>query len=69
VEEQSHKQEMSAAVRADFARLRARGVVTTIAAEKGHSASPASAGSGHEHAPDRPEAGGRRRRFRPWRRR
>ena len=31
MKEQSHKQDMSAAVRGDFARLRARGVSTTIA--------------------------------------
>jgi hypothetical protein len=34
VKEQSHKQEMSAAVRGDFARLRARGVETTIAPDE-----------------------------------
>jgi hypothetical protein len=34
LKEQSHKQEMSAAVRADFARLRARGVTTTISQDE-----------------------------------
>jgi hypothetical protein len=33
MKEQSHKQEMDAAVRGDFARLRARGVATTIVTE------------------------------------
>jgi hypothetical protein len=33
MKEQSHKREMDAAVRADFARLRARGVATTIVTE------------------------------------
>jgi hypothetical protein len=33
VKEQSHKHEMDAAVRGDFARLRARGVATTIAVD------------------------------------
>ncbi len=33
MKEQSHKREMDAAVRGDFARLRARGVATTIPVE------------------------------------
>jgi hypothetical protein len=54
VEEQSHKQEMSAAVRGDFARLRARGVAPTITREE---AQPTS-GRGDEPVP----SPGRRRR-------
>jgi hypothetical protein len=34
VKEQSHKQEMASLVQADFARLRARGVETTLAANR-----------------------------------
>jgi hypothetical protein len=33
VKEQSHKREMQAAVRGDFARLRARGVPTTLSVD------------------------------------
>jgi hypothetical protein len=49
VDEKSHKREMSAAVRGDFARLRARGVATTIAAGS----------TEQEPARDAPEADGR----------
>jgi hypothetical protein len=35
VDEQSHKQDMAAALRGDFARLRARGVATTISVPDG----------------------------------
>ena len=50
MKEQSHKQEMSAAVRGDFARLRARGVERTIAPE-GDSDTPAT----DELTPGEPE--------------
>jgi hypothetical protein len=64
MEEQSHKHEMSAAVRADFARLRARGVVTTIAPD-GSPEEHDAASAGEPERPRRwwrrPEADGTRR--------
>jgi hypothetical protein len=41
VKEQSHKDEMSAALRGDFARLRDRGVAPTLAPREGERTQPA----------------------------
>jgi hypothetical protein len=44
VKEQSHKDEMSAALRGDFARLRDRGVAATLAPRARETPQPAAAG-------------------------
>lgn len=49
MKEQSHKQEMAAAIRGDFARLRRRGIVATIGSREPE-ASPVSDRQPHEEA-------------------
>ena len=51
MKDQSHKDEMSKALRGDFERLRDRGVATTLAPKDGEHARP---------APDEPESFGER---------
>lgn len=50
MKEQSHKREMAAAIRGDFARLRERGVTPTIGTE-----ATADAVDAAEPSPDRPD--------------
>jgi hypothetical protein len=51
VKEQSHKDEMSAALRGDFARLRDRGVAATLAPREAESAQPAAVAPAEPEAP------------------
>ncbi|HSC90325.1 MAG TPA: hypothetical protein VLB86_01575 [Gaiellaceae bacterium] len=53
MKEQSHKDEMSAALRGDFARLRDRGVAPTLAPREGERRQPAAIDPSD---PDPPEA-------------
>jgi hypothetical protein len=70
MKEQSHKREMDAAVRGDFARLRARGVATTIVGEPEETAlrpvppAPAEAVADPRQPPSEPERVSLRRLFR-----
>jgi hypothetical protein len=65
MKEQSHKQEMDAAVRGDFARLRARGVATTIVTEPEETTvSPVPAAADPRQPLSEPERASLRRLFR-----
>jgi hypothetical protein len=52
VKEQSHKDEMSAALRGDFARLRGRGVAATLAPRVPEAPQPAAAEPAETAEPD-----------------
>ena len=58
MKEQSHKDEMSAALRGDFQRLRERGVTTTLSPgeteEDAAETEPDLVEPDHEHEPERP---------------